>query len=914
MLESIGEKNVNGEKIKGKIHSLSLRIPNLAGDVAVHKVEGFLDKSLGNSTGVNVFDLAVIHQADFDVDAIFNHHDMPLEVINSVTRNLGKTPDAFVYKSDSMDGLDIFNMGAEVNTVGKGGDRDSLEEHYNNFRNSQKIFGSIMNLSSGLGALNRLEFSYKDGEMMDMGSDSFIPNKQRMKNVLQSVIDATKKSNSMSKASSEEVVKFILFGRTFDGSEVIVQELAKYRELKDHKDGDSRWDGMFDLSKYRDKGRTKEIIEDSIIESMNIVNSQARMLTGVTDAAGRRPPDMNQIIYIRNRVERFLKNPNKTVFNNLLFKYRVLDKNRKSELVPELIDLFYGREQEGSYADNKLFLKDLFKKGSADQSLDMRRNPILSLRMEPSNAPDGKKNLHLTGVGGIIADRFGTKLHDKSKFVKVAKANDTKFIHDFIDKIEAANMLASEESLIDIKEFSKTVDAVGGAELFGKYGDVFFNQLSEANPNNSIVEKYSLMYHVLDKRESSLRQYVRSNQGSKFESNSVARAQYKLNVIGSAKEFFHKKEADLIDSIRKPAAEGETPSALKNFFHFQDYDLRKRPTGYMHKNTTAETQYIYRVSESGGRVKYSFSGSVEPISLGTPGKRFLIKGAEYVVLKNPVRYELMTNKEHQDSFALLRVVGEALPHNIEGIGDIDGFYDSLGKLKGDFYELNSETFKVVKDSQAFAQRNWMDAKVHEDQLISEFFRKSLENTAESHDDIFNLAAIVIKPRATTGLLKLSGTDGPIALPSFKMNRRLVLAVERYLHSRSNEAGMKDVYDSIFGQYGRFYRKAMNNIALPSETAMYTSDMYMNGELNPSRDPLLDFIYDKPGFLYMPNVLQRVQQPLRRYGGTTLKGMDMHGNIRKVINYEGVGSLETLNEYYSSKKNYEDVINTKEVCY
>ena len=41
---------------------------------------------------------------------------------------------------------------------------------------------------------------------------------------------------------------------------------------------------------------------------------------------------------------------------------------------------------------------------------------------------------------------------------------------------------------------------------------------------------------------------------------------------------------------------------------------------------------------------------------------------------------------------------------------------------------------------------------------------------------------------------------------------------------------------------------------------------------------------------------------------------MHGNIRTVTNYEGVGKgVETLHEYYSSEKNYEDTINSREVC-
>tara|TARA_R110000765_G_scaffold246866_1_gene348882 strand:- start:203 stop:832 length:630 start_codon:yes stop_codon:yes gene_type:complete len=208
----------------------------------------------------------------------------------------------------------------------------------------------------------------------------------------------------------------------------------------------------------------------------------------------------------------------------------------------------------------------------------------------------------------------------------------------------------------------------------------------------------------------------------------------------------------------------------------------------------------------------------------------------------------------------------------------------------------------------------MDAKLHEDKLIKDFFDKTLDGTSQSHDALFTAASIVMKPTATSGLVRLKAGKDFIALPAFKINRRLVLAVERYIHSRANESGMRDVYDSIFGEYGRHYRRAVNKIAHPTEESMYRSDMYLNGSVHADRNPLLDFVYDKPGFLYMPNVLQRVQKPLRRYGGRSYKVMDMHGNVRRVTNYEGVGKgVETLHEYYSSEKNYEDTINSREAC-
>ena len=915
VLENMGEKNLgNLGKIRGKLHSLSLRIPNLAGDIAIHKIEGFFDRGMGNVTGVNPFDLAVIHQADFDVDAIFNHHDMPKDVINSVTKNLAKTPDVYAYESDSMDNLDIFNTGPTLDTVGKGKSRDSLESHYENFRNSQRVFGSVMNLAPALTALKRLEFSVKDGKMMDIESDLFTPNKQRMKNTLQHIIDATKRSNVVSRASSEDIVKFILFGRKFPGSDTITEKSNEYREQSDYIEGESKWDGIFDLRKWEGDGYKKEIMEDIIVESINIINTQNRMLTGVNDAAGRRAPDFNQMMYIKNRLEGFLDSStrNRKIFNNLLFKYRVADKSRKGGYVNDLIDIFYNISQE-TYSDRKLLLEELFKKGKKAPIIHADIKNIVNIRQEPADYKEGEMNMHLTGVGGIIAERFGTKLNDPSKRLTSAAAVDTKFAQDFIDKFETANMILSEQSLIDASEFQRNVDKVGSGEMFGSYGDLLFKDLSTATPNSKMIEKYSIMYHVLQRRESSLRRFINSNRGIKYKSDSVARAQYRLNLIGAAKDYLEKREVELIDSIRP----SDVDTQLKNYFFFKDYDLRRRPSGYVHRNPTNQYQYVYRVNEKNARVKYKFVASVEPLR-----GRFLRKGSEYVVLKNPIRTELMSSIEMQDAYALLRVTGEALAENIEGMNPnmVDSFYERLGSLKRDFYELSNETVKINNKSKAFAQRNWMDAKEKEDNLIREFFhgkdgKPGVLEQGASNDALFTAASIVIKPTPTAGLAKLKAGSDYIMFPTFKINRRLVLAVERYLDSRSNQKGVNDVYNSIFSQYGHFYRRAVNRIAHPSEEAMYVSDMYASGSLyKDARDPLLDFVYDKPGFLYIPSVLQKVQKSLRKYGGRSFRTIDQHGNIRTVIKYDEFGpGLETVSEYYSKEKNYEDTINSKVVC-
>ena len=72
-------------------------MPNLGGDVAVHKVEGFFGKEQGNVVGVNIFDIAQIHQADFDVDAMFSYHTKPTNLSNDIWNDSGMSTDAYTH-------------------------------------------------------------------------------------------------------------------------------------------------------------------------------------------------------------------------------------------------------------------------------------------------------------------------------------------------------------------------------------------------------------------------------------------------------------------------------------------------------------------------------------------------------------------------------------------------------------------------------------------------------------------------------------------------------------------------------------------------------------------------------------------------------------------------------------------------
>ena len=49
---------------------------------------------MSNVTGINIADLATIHQGDFDADMAFNYYDAPGEFSSSMSKLMGASKDA----------------------------------------------------------------------------------------------------------------------------------------------------------------------------------------------------------------------------------------------------------------------------------------------------------------------------------------------------------------------------------------------------------------------------------------------------------------------------------------------------------------------------------------------------------------------------------------------------------------------------------------------------------------------------------------------------------------------------------------------------------------------------------------------------------------------------------------------------
>ena len=872
------------EELNIWIHSLSLRIPNLKGDVAVHKIEGFYEEAMGNVVGVNSMDLAVVHQGDFDVDTLSSHHNLGWEIAKSVYRNAGLTPDVMPYpKMEGAPPINPLNMDDKGKILANG--EDSLESHHLNYHNSQVLFGSAMNIAPILGAIERLDIDIRGINRIKSEDASFVPLKYRLGNTLQSIVDSTKEPNFATMLTREEVLNWILFGNKPDRAGINTRSIDG-KESEFLQKTETGKEGIFNITVDQYKDGQKVVIQDAIIEMFNILSHSNRVLTGVSDEAGRRPPDLDGLISIRNKLNKFFTNPNKEIFDNLLFKY----KGQRAKQI-ELIKMFHGDIVSG-YQDQKALLKDIFG-GVVTKG---KKGPV----PDPKNIflVNAKDPMNMT-IGGMIAGRVADPMYGmrpKHRRLKVGRKIEDDAQHEILNKIDTMFILGGErvdQSLENLKMMMEGNESY----IFGKeFGSFAFEKMDKWQIGEAALEQYSIFNHVLGREERSLQKFIRQNRPKRGMEISVQQAQHKLNTIRISQEYIEGKKNDLFgDILANPKGKAA------GYYLVTSIDLRQRK-GRIHRNRTKKPQYLYEVTQE-APVKYSF------VSTMMPNKRkgiFLRGKKHYVVLKNPLERHQLSSQEARDAIALLKTVGEAVSWDIPGMdpNKVPSYERELSKLISDFSKLARETYNVSNKS-AFSKENWAEARKIEDRMFETFVDKWTSSVGEGA--LETMIATIIKPTPMSGIITQKIGKNTHQIPAFKINRRLTLAAERYL----NNVGANLIHERIFGTYGAEYRRMNDKITYNSVENMFRSTPHST-QVYDRRSPLLDYVFDQ-GLLYFPNILQQVRGDLKKYGGRRRKQPDTFGNLEWVISYEGNEVDLDVEHYSNSRKFYEDSVKRKVKC-
>ena len=874
------------EDTKFYLHSLTLRMPNLGGDVAVHRVEGFYHKDMSNVTGINMVDLATIHQGDFDADMAFNYPDAPGLFTNSIAKLAGGSKDAYVYASEGPV-VDIFNNGIGLRRAGSEGNvGDTMHEHVQKSLQADKNFGAIKRMTAGLSAIDRMGTEItnqlgQDVSRLNIGNNpQFNGFLQRYKNVLQSIIDAKKEPNFVSEATdATDIMKFILFNEPFAGSEIVQNDLKRY--------GESQYEPFFEIDS-RIRGNDKVVLMDAIVESISALGRPSRFLSDVWDESGRRPPEASEVMSMRSNLWRFTENPNKQILLTLLSKY---SRAKERDKVTSLIKLFYG--DQAQYRDVQALRKDIFSKKL--HTPDPTQNVVFFADTGMKKGELGKtpgahivKELNLTDNALLGWSTVYNKKASKYNKIVTELLDDVEMIGAITDNTTQAGLLRWLEGG-DISE--KLQGRLTGAALDGSIEKI-------AN-----VQNYSVLYHILQNQRRSLSGFVKN--AGKASPNQLGRARARLRAIDAVTEYLDKKEWQTMEGILTET-EGK-----RHKFYFADHDFRKVENWRQrkHENKTDDIHYIYKVIKEQGITKYKQAGWVKKGS-----KRYLQKG-EYVVLKNPVRYELLTERDRLDGWALFQATGDITAESIHLMPTNDNvinrFIVDVDKLRKDIGTLAKETYEISKKS-AHQMENWMFESKQEDALVNEFMRnwldrRNLNRETEADPDmearIQHIVQYVMKPQVVHGSVSVAKVSGKqIPFPVYKTNKRIVGAMARWLKSNEQQA----VFDHIFTNYGKHYRRMKDNLITEEMSELHTSSLYHRGGPTADRSPIIDLVFDK-NLLYQPNLvasmLHITRRDLKRFADRSRIERDAEGDLVLVSQYGNSKDVQNMIKTYKDPKEF-----------
>ena len=849
------------------LESLSLRMPNLGGDVAVHKVEGFFGKEQGNVVGVNVYDIAQTHQADFDVDAMFNYNRKPSKFTNSIWKDLGSSVDAYIFPTD-LSSMDIFGFGAisddKVVKAGSGtGYTDNLYEHMKQYQQSKRNFGVAKKLS------NELSFFLREPDLINIEKldVEFISKKkgggyrdflQGYKNTLQSIIDAAKKPNWASKAEQGQIQDYILFGDKPDDYN-LDDQISNF--------GQSNFKGFFQIKGDKE---SREIKKDIIKEMLRVKSKSQRILTDVFDASGRRPPDANEIGMARSEINSFYGNPSKFLYDRLQFKYRSMG-NEGGSLLGRLNNLFFG----GSLQSIKDY-KDLFSKNKTMQ-------PIEDLIIIDKNNIQKIKDATISGFlldqmtqDKLSIDSYSDKNTDDGRITR-------KSIESVMDRINAFRTVSPDD---DYDSFKNALDDNEGI-ISDTNLKRYLNKYEDGSIKEQDIRKYSLLHSALVKQRSSLERFILKAGAN--QTDSVLRAKDKLKSTHQLLDYLHEKENAIMekDIYRKDG-----------YYNIRTKIVKAGSTGRIYNNNKNKPSYVYRKIQNPETKKIFF----QEVGFIAPSSSYSFRGGEYYILDNPIKYVDMNKKEYIDAISMLMVTGNVEIKHLGLDPDLeDSFILEFQKLNKMMGGLVQTTYSESQGS-PYAKENWQISRDIEDRLVSDFIKKFTDgeklNVSESESAFNNLIRYMLKPKLQFGEIAYAKNTN-VKMPGLKMNKRLGNAVFRHLSNNNKN----EILEDIIRNYGAEFRRRYDGVHSEQESKFYRSDLYHMDDsfYRTYSDPVLEYAMTNRILFDSPALSAHLRHPIGRLGNTSRTFYDSEGNYSVLFKYGNYKDIDIKTRLYLDDK-------------
>ena len=837
------------------LESLSLRMPNLAADVAVHKVEGFYVKEMGNVVGVNILDLATKHQGDFDADMLFSYTDTQMQLTDAVAQLTPRRMDARVYEAGEYDFRDIWNNKESLEPAGSLTDPiDSMDKHIQTYNISKDMFGRMKRMSSGINSLNRIDMQINGKKMMALEGNSLENFIQRHSNVLQSLIDTTKRPNYLSSASIEEIRRFVLFG---DKPKTLDIKLDGYQE--------AGYKGIFsDVIDKVEGPYEKEVYKDAIAEVVDALGRPSRIMSDVYDTSGRRVPDQRDLIDMRSEISFLGANPSQFIFNRLNSKYRYDVSKRDA-----LLKMFYNIKEENPVQE----LRDRIKKGlKSGKPVAVEKKPFF-------HSKDKVGEIFDSTPAGYVLNRIGNvkNIYERTK---QGYGIETKKLSRAIDNIENFIALSDVESQEDIMETLKLADEEN-AISFGLTGAAYETKVTDFN----YIQRYSTAYNLLKRNANDIRSSLQRN--GKSTSGRISYLKDKLYRTNALIKHMEAKE----DGIMGKLLQEDPDKKLLSHFNFKSTTIPKGKVKNRKNYSYSKNMYVYKQTSQPG--KWEKRAEVLPQS------KIRLEEGKYMMLENPLRYDISSKHEVIDAYSMLHVVGKIESNNIRGLDVTElselRFISQARRTKAMISAIAQQTYKI-SEGHPESRENWRLENKSEVEIIDSFmkefvpasnYNKELFEPKEL-ETLYDVAGYLIRPDPVFGNI-VYARDRNMALPAFKINKRVTNAVFRWLF----ENGHQEIAEDIARKYGNEFRRRYDDVVGFEYEGMYADNMYREKNYKPSRkSEVYNLIAENDAsFLYQAAISEALKDDMAFRSSKVKQARDINGDMYKIARFGSYKDIE-----------------------
>jgi len=167
----------------------------------------------------------------------------------------------------------------------------------------------------------------------------------------------------------------------------------------------------------------------------------------------------------------------------------------------------------------------------------------------------------------------------------------------------------------------------------------------------------------------------------------------------------------------------------------------------------------------------------------------------------------------------------------------------------------------------------------------------------------DIVSYVIKPKVVHGNVAVAKIgDTPIPMPVFKANKRLGMAMFRWLRENNQE----EIFNAILRDYGSHYRQGFDNVIPESMSDLHTSKLYHKGEMSTNRSAIIDLVYEK-GLLWQPNIIASMhhltRNDMKKYANRSRVQRDAEGNLGIVNQYGNLNDVRQMIKVYTDPKDF-----------